>query len=144
MVRYLLAALAALCFSSVHAQATQAQHQKLATFAGEVRECFEKQLVDPQFYAASRRAVSQMIAVGGFNVATLQEMEKSAFQNANANPVMCNAVQASGYELQNIANQAVASHNADQARLSQAATNFGNSVPKPIYCNRIGTMTMCN
>lgn len=144
MSRYLFAALTALSMCSAHAGPSQDQYQTLGHFSGQLRECYENELVTPQFYAASLRAISQMIAVARFDQGVIQNLENDAYLATTATPQLCRGVETSGYQLQSIANQAVANHNAGVDANRQAAQNFGNSIPRPVWCNRIGDTTMCN
>ena len=76
MVRYLFAAVAALSMSSVQADSLD----EIGTYAGQLRECFEKNHVSPQFNAETQMAIRRVVALRRLDRQQLNAAENASYQ----------------------------------------------------------------
>jgi hypothetical protein len=130
---------------------TAEQYQTIAEFRAWSKLCFDAELMTPQHYANSESAIDVLLTGRRFDREFLHNKTMEIFNREVANPVDCRTIEAQGYQVQtaagtaqrNQANERAAAAQS-QREFNEAATRFGNSIPRPVWCNRIGTMTMCN
>lgn len=124
--------------------ASERDYHDMANFRADLQSCFDSQMASPKFFADSDRAVDVVLTMVTFNRDRLNAMTHAAWLKSNAYPEMCRDMEVRGYKLQSIAGQGLANQAASRAELNQAVQNLQNAFPKPVWCNRIGTMTTCN
>ena len=126
-------------------QSFAGQYDQLGTYSGQLRECYENNLVSPQFNSDTQRAMSTIAALAKLDLVRFQNQENDAYNTAAAGMAMCRDVESTGYTIQAHARQMVANNNEGVARQqAQVQQYWPQPVRQPIFCNRVGTTTMCN
>ena len=150
MVRFALAILAAFLMGSAHAVPSIELHEQLGLYTGQLRQCFDREMVSPKFYADTVHAMAMLSEANGYDRDIIKYASNAAYAQTVANTSLCRQVEATGYSFQTKLAQSEAKVLQDAANRqirSQAPAVQAESYPqvqKPIWCNRVGSMTMCN
>lgn len=124
----------------------EGKYQHFAEFVGYTQNCFERGHLSPQLYADAKNAVSHLLGTWDFDQAKMTFMMKTAYMQGSPDASTCRQIEANAYQLISVANQHKSDVKESQQQLSSAIQDFNKSMStnKPIFCNRIGTTTMCN
>lgn len=127
-------------------QMPESNYQKFSGFIGFLQKCFEQEYIGPQMYADSKNALSYTLSTWSYDQFKLSNMINQAYSNTYANKQDCRQIEANAYQLIANANQHNANVKANQQSSQQAWDNALKELNKnkPVYCNTIGTMTICN
>lgn len=117
-------------------------YQSFGFFASASRQCFEKDRISAQLYADSQNAMGYILSTWEYDGARITAWTKSAPEGVNASD--CKKVEVLAYQAISRANDIRGQRQIDQQALNEALKNINASFSKPIFCNRIGTMTVCN
>lgn len=122
------------------------KYEQFSRFSGWTQKCFESNFMSPQMYAETKNAVAYMLGTWNFDGGKMQSMMRSAYADASPNAAGCRQTEANAHQLIAAANENRSDRKENQRSLNEAVKEFNRSMStnKPIYCNRIGTMTMCN
>lgn len=129
-------------------------YSKFSGFAAALRYCFEKEHISPQLYADAKNSYSQALNTWNWDQNRLSSMMDAAYNdignsNSQNDAGNCRQIEAHAYELISKANQHRADRNQQRADQRQSQEDLNETLReinrnKPIYCNTIGTMTLCN
>lgn len=119
-------------------------YQQIGKFAGGIQRCFEAQHISPQLLADSHGAVRTLLGSWTYDEARMKSTMDSMYRQESATPQTCRQIEAAAYTLISQANQHKGDVQANRRETADAVNQFNNSIRKPIYCNKVGTMTMCN
>lgn len=122
------------------------KYEQFSRFAAWTQRCFENNFMSPQMYAETKNAVGYMLGTWSYDTGKIQSMMRSAYADAVPNAASCRQIEANAHQLIATAKQNKSDRKESQRSLNEAVQEFNRSIStnKPIYCNRIGTMTMCN
>jgi len=122
------------------------KYEQFSSFAGWAQKCFESNFISPQMYAETKNAFAYTLGTWSYDTGKMQSMIRSAYISASPNVAGCRQTEANAHQLIAAANQNRSDRRESQRSLNEAVQEFNRSMStnKPIYCNRIGTMTMCN
>lgn len=147
MVRFVCVALAALSLvgCATRRQLPDEAYVDAGRMLGASKRCFEANLMSPQLYANTERAIEYRLASYEVDQATLIAQKMRAWSNTKASPELCRNAEAAAFKVIAVAGEIksdrAAAAAADQQLLNTVIQN--GAVQKPIYCNRIGNTTMC-
>lgn len=124
----------------------ESHYQNFSGFVGYLQKCFEQEYIEPQMYADSKNALSYTLSTWSYDQSKLSNMINQAYYNTYANKQNCRQTEANAYQLITKAKQHRANVKANQQASQQAWDNAMKELNKnkPVYCNTIGTMTICN
>ncbi|BCK22593.1 hypothetical protein [Vibrio cholerae] len=117
-------------------------YQNFSSFVGHIQKCFEAEYIDSQMYAEAKNAFSYVLSTWDYDSTKLSKMINESYSITYVTQASCRQTQADAYQL--IAN--VKQHRVNQKESQQAWDNAMEELNKnkPVYCNTIGTMTICN
>ncbi|OGB08974.1 MAG: hypothetical protein A3E79_17220 [Burkholderiales bacterium RIFCSPHIGHO2_12_FULL_61_11] len=119
-------------------------YQKFGRFAAGTQRCFEAGHINAQLYADSTGAVHALLGTWTYDEAKMRRTMDYMYRDEAATPQTCRQIEAAAYSLISQATQHRANVQANRREMADAMNKFNNSIRKPIYCDTIGTMTMCN
>lgn len=124
----------------------EAKYEQFSRFAGWTQKCFENNFISPQMYAETKNALAYTLGTWNYDTGKMQSMIRSAYTSATPNAGGCRQTEANAYQLIAAVNQNRSDRKESQRSLNESVQEFNRSMStnKPVYCNRIGTMTMCN
>lgn len=117
-------------------------YQWLSDFAGNMEKCFEGNYINPKHYADSKNASFYMASKWSVDVERLKQMTRSAYSQASATPQKCRQIEAASYQMIAQADQSQSNERANNQAINDTLREINRN--KPVYCNQIGTTTMCN
>jgi hypothetical protein len=122
------------------------KYQQFSSFMGWTQKCFESNYMSPQTYADTKNATGYLLGTWRYETGKMEAMMRDAYAKAYASESNCRQTEANAYQLISVANQHRSDKKENQRNWNEALQEFNRSMSsnKPIYCNRIGTMTMCN
>ncbi|WP_312917158.1 hypothetical protein [Stutzerimonas kunmingensis] len=103
--------------------------------------CISTGAVSPEIGALGIRYVKGELTNRAYDQRLLdQEVQKASQEMPDADLRFCNsfATQVAGHK------QQIDINNAAVSRQQQELQNVLNNIPKPVYCNTVGGVTMCN
>lgn len=117
-------------------------YQNFSGFVGHLQKCFENEHINPQMYAEAKNAFSYVLSTWNYDSTKLSSMINESYSRTYVTQASCRQTQANAYQL--IAN--AKQHRVNQKESQQAWDNAMKELNKnkPVYCNTIGTMTICN
>jgi Flp pilus assembly protein TadD len=127
------------------AQLNEQGYTAFATHLMVLGSCAQQGLITPELAASGNRYLKSQLA--GYTYSE-EKLKSSLVDFAGHNPLPgkadCNtlAVQISELNQQNASN--LAQSQADAQEMADLTKQLQNSVPAPVYCNRLGTQTFCN
>lgn len=138
-----LAFLAVLSGCATKKQMTQDTYQTFSR-AGVIADvCLAEGHITPQMYGDIRQALHTLLSSWTFDMNELNSttsIMQRLYPTRSAQE--CRRFEGEAYSLIAQANQHRAAVQENQRSFNNAVNQL--SFPRPIYCNRIGTMTMCN
>lgn len=120
----------------------EGHYQYLSSFAGDLQRCFEKEYISPQTYAQIKGSFSYLVNTWEVDTAKFSRAIDLSYQYSIPTHGDCRAVLARGYELVEEAKGYQTAGQANQEAWNKAIQDMNSN--KPIFCNTVGTMTMCN
>ena len=122
------------------------KYQQFSSFIGWTQKCFENNHMSPQTYADTKNAVGYLLGTWRYDTGKMGSMMRDAYARISPSKASCRQTEANAYQLIALANQHRGDEKESQRNWNEALQEFNRnmSANKPIYCNRIGTMTMCN
>ena len=103
--------------------------------------CIEAGAVSPEIGALGTRYVQAELGNRAYDQALLnQEVQKAAQTIPSADIAFCNSFAAQVAAQK----QQIDIHNAAVGRQEQEVQNTLNNIPKPVYCNTVGGVMLCN
>lgn len=122
------------------------KYQQFSSFIGWAQKCFENNHMSTQTYVDSKNAMGYLLGTWRYDTGKMESMMRDAYARTSPSEASCRQAEADAYQLIALANQHRADEEESQRDWNEALQEFNRnmSANKPIYCNRIGTMTMCN
>lgn len=139
----LLSGITALTLIGCASPMPDAHYQHFSDFFVHLHQCFEKEYINPQMYAEAITAGAYMLNTWEYDQNKLSSMVvQSAGSITYVTQASCRKTQADAYQFITNAEQ----HRVNQKESQQAWDNAMKELNKnkPVYCNSIGTMTICN
>lgn len=121
---------------------SDSNYQRFGSMAGYLQKCFDAGYINSQLYADAKNALSYVVSTWSYDRERLEAETSFIIRNGVASPQICRQTEADAYQVVS----ATGRHRADSLenqRTINDAINAANS-KKPVYCNTIGTVTMCN
>ena len=123
---------------------TDDQYKELSIFPGGLQKCFENEKISPQLYAETKNSLSHILSTLTMTYDTnkMSSMIKQAYSETKGTTGDCRQIEAYAHQM----NSLVSERKQDQKDNEKAANEARKerNTNKPIYCNKIGTMTICN
>lgn len=120
----------------------ETHYKEISSFAANLHQCFEKDYISPQLYADTKNAVSYTLNTWSYDENKLKSMADDVYRQINPDQRICRQVEAAAYQLLSRNNQHRVDQRQNQTDINDALKEINKN--KPIYCNTIGTMTLCN
>lgn len=120
----------------------QEHYERFGKFAARAQKCFEAGYIDPKLNADAKNAFAVLLNTWTYDSAKMRSMAEFEYQRTNANLETCRTVESDAHQLVSLADQHRQNLRENERAVNDAVSRI--TIPKPIYCNTIGTMTMCN
>lgn len=121
---------------------TEAEYLEIGSFRAWTKLCFDAQMMTPREYADSEGAIDVHLTRRTYDSDYLHAKTMAVFNREVANPAFCREVQAKAYNT--VRTAGIIQSNRAEARAAASYSTPMPQVQKPIWCNRIGSTTMCN
>lgn len=118
------------------------QYESFSSTAGQIEKCFQAGYMEPKLYAQALESFSYLVNTWAYDRKKMESSMMQGYAKAYASHQNCQNAKALAYNL--ISN--AGSHREQKRYNQEAINNTLNQINqnKPIYCNTIGTMTLCN
>lgn len=120
---------------------TEENYIRFSKFAGASHKCFQAGYLDPKLHADSRSALNTLLSTWNYDAVRMRTLMELEYKEVNATAQSCRVVESNVHQLINTANQYTEGRRTSQKGSYEVPQP---TVSKPIWCNRIGSMTMCN
>lgn len=118
-------------------------YRNLAGFAAQGKRCFDSEMISPRELADTKQVVSTALGTWSFSQEKFEDFYQTNFSSKSASREECRSFQSELISRQNQIETTRQNNRQAQEEINQMGRTLGNSVPKPIYCHRIGTMVSC-
>ena len=120
----------------------ESSYKGFGYFAGHLQKCFEQQYIDARLYSEAKTAYSQIVNLWDYDRAKLRSMIAEDYRNASVDSATCRDIEANSYSLIAKARESRSNARQEQVDINNAIREMNRN--KPVYCNQIGSVTMCN
>lgn len=120
----------------------QENYHSFSKFAVGVQKCFEAEYINAKLHADAKDAFSILVNTWRYDNNNLQSMMQYGYTQTSATPEYCRTIESEAHQVISSANR-----HRQNIRDNQQTTYdipIQSTINKPIFCNRIGTVTMCN
>lgn len=115
-------------------------YEVISKARAETTSCFNAGYISPKLYADSELAFDEVLNSRAFDRERLHQMTLNYFSISQANSSVCRKTESEIYQL--IAHTGI-NNQQTNIRVQQSEPQFP-TYRAPIFCNKIGMMTMCN
>ena len=121
-------------------------YQQLSYFAGNLQKCFEEKKIDTRLYANAKSAIGYAVNTWSYDRARMDSMMQNSYNRASPTDQTCRQISANAHQLISEVGEhksvVVENQRENQRSINRYIENSANN--RPVYCNTVGTVTMCN
>lgn len=128
------------------------RYKQFSLVAVGAEKCLSEGYITPKLYSDTKDAYRTVLRTWDYDDKKMTNMIYEMNRTLpTPNAKDCRGFEAVAYQMISSANQHIENKKEERRSTEEAIKQFNNSIqqfnnsiPKPIYCNKIGTMTMCN
>lgn len=120
----------------------ETQYQMFGGAASANQKCFENNYLSPQIYADTKGAIRRMLQTWDYDENTLTSRMQQEYSNTHATQEFCRKFEGHAYDL--IAMTRKHDEHVKESNKTWSDSLKETNINKPIFCNTIAGVTMCN
>ncbi len=120
----------------------ESKYNSFSSFWASMQACFKNEYIDPQMYGEAKGAFLYVLEAWKFDQEKMTNMMNEAYSNARPSSSMCRTTEGEAYHIISSVRERRASRKNTQ--ITTSSTSSAPSNNWPVFCNTIGTTTMCN
>lgn len=134
------------CATTTTSTMPEEKYQQFSSFMAWTQKCFENNYMSTQTYADTKNAIGYLVGTWRYDTGKMVSMMRDAYANVTPSQPSCRQTEANAFQLISVANQHRSDEKDNQRYRNEALRELNRNISnnKPIYCNSIGGMTMCN
>ena len=124
----------------------KSQYVLLSDFSGMLQRCFNDGMISTRTYADAKNAFSYTLNTWDYDQKILNTMMSNAYSNATPTASSCRRSEADTFQFISLVDKRDSNNQRIQKQNFESWENTLDRMNKnkPIYCNTIGSTTMCN